>query len=142
MMIFLTDEFFSKILFIAGALHFCNIPAMLIAPRMLGWKEDLAKLQEINRRIVYVMGGGIILTILGTGIVVMFDPGQMVKENSVGHALACFLSLFWAYRFIVQVILYSKIWPGGVIGRSSHYGLASLFLFLTLVYGVAFWIGR
>lgn len=123
---------------VTGALHFCQLPAMLTAPRILQWGDDLAKLEPINRQIVKVIGGGIMLAVLGLGVVVVCAPSDVAGGSRVGIALACFLAVFWAYRATVQIVVYRRIWPGGLTGRLSHYGLCLLFSFQTVAYAAAF----
>ncbi len=127
-----------NLVFLAGLLQFCQIPAMLCSPKMLGWEEDLAKLSAINRRIVFVMGGGIILTVVGSGIVVVAASSEIAAGGRLGAALACFLGVLWLYRGSMQVVVYSRIWPGGFLGRLSHHGLVALFTFQSAVYFAAF----
>ena len=121
----------------AGLLHFCQVPAMIVAPRMLGWKEEMAAMSPINRRIVQVMGLAIMLTVLGTGVVVAWGAQEIAAGTPLGAALATFLAVFWTYRAAVQIVVYHRIWPGGFIGRASHYGLCLLFTCLTAVYAAA-----
>jgi hypothetical protein len=127
-----------NLVFLAGLLHFCQIPAMMMAPRMLGWKEDLAKLSVINRRIVMVIGVAIMLVGVGTGIVVACSADNMVAGTRLAAGFSAFLAVFWGYRGTVQVALYLRIWPRGFLGVVSNYGLVALFGFLTLVYFAAF----
>lgn len=127
-----------NLVFLAGLLQFCQIPAMLCSPKMLGWEEDLAKLSTINRRIVFVMGGGIILTVIGSGLVVVSASSEIAAGGRLGSALACFLGVLWLYRGSMQVVVYSRIWPGGWMGRLSHYGLVALFTFQSAVYFLSF----
>lgn len=118
-----------------------NIPAMLMAPKMLGWKEDLAKLQPINRAIVIVLGIGMSIVIVGSGIVVMVGCHEIAKGSTLGLALACFLAVVWTYRGSIQIVLYRKIWPKGWLGQFSHIGLGVLFVFQAVVYWSVFFIG-
>lgn len=122
----------------AGLLQFCQIPAMIAAPKTLGWKEDLARLSPINRNIVRVIGGGIVLAGVGTGVVVVLGATEMVAGGLLGTAFCGFLGFFWLYRLCAQVFLYSKIWPGGVMGTLSRYGLTALFTFQAGAYLAAF----
>jgi hypothetical protein len=123
-----------NLLFVAGLLHFCQVPAMIVAPRMLGWADDLSKLQPINRRIVKVMGLAIMIVVLGTGVVVMIGCSQLADGGPLAVAFCTFLGVFWLYRGLVQVVLYRRIWPGGVVGQLSHHGLTLLFFALTAAY--------
>lgn len=128
---YLTLERFT---FLTGFLHLCQLPAMVAAPRMLSWSDELGKLTTINRRIVQVMGGGIMLAIQGLGVVVMVAAHEIAAGGRLPIALTAFLSVFWAYRAIVQVTLYSRIWPSNWLGRASHFGLVALFTFETGAY--------
>jgi len=110
---------------------------MIVAPRMLGWERDLARLEPINRRIVRVIGVAIMIVVIGLGIVVMAAPGEMLEGN-LGAGLGCFLGIFWLYRAVVQVLVYRHVWPEGRLGRASHYGLSLLFFALAGVYFAAF----
>jgi hypothetical protein len=130
-------ELMEKVVFAAGLLHLCQVPSMFAAPRMLGWKQDLARLEPINRRIVQVIGAAIMIVVIGLGIVVMAAPGELLTTR-LGAALACFLGVFWLYRAVVQVVLYRRIWPHGRLGRASHYALSLLFFALTAAYFAAF----
>ena len=123
---------------LAGLLHFCQIPAMLMAPRMLGWKEDLPKLSLINRRIVVVIALAIVLVVVGMGIVVACAADQLVDKSRLATGVTGFLAVFWAYRAAVQWALYFRIWVKGWLGVMSNYGLGLLLVFLTVVYLVAF----
>ena len=127
-----------NLVFLAGILHFCQVPAMMMAPKMLGWKEDLSKLQLINRRIVMVIGVAIVIVGVGTGILVASAAGEMVGGGRLATGLCLFLAVFWGYRGAVQFLLYFKIWGTDLLGRLSNYGLCLIFVFLTAVYAVAF----
>ncbi len=122
------------VLRLAGLLHFVQVPAMLYAPRMLDWESDLSKISVINRRIVQVMGGAIMLTVLGTGLVVAVGSDDLAAGGTLATALCVFMCVFWTYRAAVQMFLYSRIWPQGALGRISHYALCVLFSFLSVVY--------
>jgi hypothetical protein len=128
----------ANLVFLAGLLHFCQIPAMMVAPKMLKWKEDLSQLSPINQWIFRVIAGGIMLAVFGLGVVVVSAPNEIAEGGKLGMTLCAFLAVFWVYRAVIQIFLYSRIWPGGWLGRLSHYGLCALFLFQTGAYGIVF----
>jgi hypothetical protein len=120
---------------LAGWLHFLQLPAMaLFAPRILDWGTELATLSPINRRIVFAMGVGIMITIVGTGIVVISAPAEVAGGGRLGTALAGWLGIFFLQRLVVQLGLYARIWPAGRAGRLSHLGLTLVFAYLSLTY--------
>jgi hypothetical protein len=127
-----------QLVFAAGLLHFCQVPAMLIAPRMLQWKDDLARLQPINRRIAQVLGVAIVIVVLGLGAVVMLAADELVNSSRLAAGMTAFLAVFWLYRAIVQVLVYRRMWPRGPVGLASHFGLTALFFALSAIYSAAF----
>lgn len=123
-----------NLLFVAGLLHFCQVPAMMAAPSVLGWKEDLATLQVINQRIVKVMGMGVMLMVLGMGVVVMVGAPELAAGGPLATSLCGFLTVFWLFRGVVQAVVYRRVMPQTPVGRFSQYGLTILFFFLTGAY--------
>ncbi len=127
-----------NLVFMCGALQFCQLVGMRFAPAMFHWKEDLAKLTEINRRIFRVMTGGMLILVLGTGVLVMLAPGEIVGGGRLGTAFSGFLFLVWLYRGSAQVFLYGHLLPPGWVTRFAHYGMVSLFAFQASVYLIVF----
>lgn len=123
---------------LGGFLHFVQIPAMFIARRVLDWQGELSRLAPINRQIVRVIGGGILVCVLGLGLLVIIEHGQLL-HSSVGIGLCVFLSLFWAYRGGVQLFVYADLWPSG--HRWSHFGSILLFVSLTSIYAISALLG-
>ena len=128
------NEYLDWVPTVAAGLHFVQLPAMRVARRVLRWDDELTRLRPINRWIVSVIGGGIVLCILGLGLLVLCLHGELLR-SAPGIGLCVFLSVFWAYRAVVQVALYSKLWPPGE--RWSHQALCVLFGLLTSAYAVS-----
>jgi len=119
---------------LAGALHFLQIPAMFVAPRMLNWKEDFGKLVPINRWIFRVTAGGIVLTSVCLGAIVLLHPQELIYSK-LGLSLSGFLALFWAYRASAQIFIYSRVWPrNNLMDRLSYYGMSILFPIKSALY--------
>jgi hypothetical protein len=119
---------------LAALLHFVQIPSMFVARRVLDWDEELGRLAPINRRIVAVIGGGILVCVLGQALLVLALHGQLLHSRA-GTLLCVFLSVFWAYRGSVQFFVYGRIWPPRE--RWSHHALCLLFVVLTAAYALS-----
>lgn len=131
----LSNETLETVFTVAGCLHFTQIPAMLVTPRILDWNRDFSGLSPINRQIVKVVLGGIVLCVVGLGAVVVISSSELARSR-FGGALSGFLSIFWSYRAIVQLFVYSKTWPRRALW--SHACLSCLFPALAALYGLAF----
>lgn len=120
--------------FLAGALHFCQFPAAFVAPKALNWTEELKRLSPLNRRIYIVIALAIMWVGLGSGAVVIIGAGEIASGSRLGAALCLFLSVFWGYRAGVQIFIYSKIWMSGFFGWLIHHGLTALLVFMSGLY--------
>ena len=123
---------------LAALLHFAQLPSMFIARRVLDWQGELSRLAPINRQIIRVIGGGIVVVIIGLGVLVSVLHGRLL-ENPAGVGLCVFLSIFWAYRGAVQLFVYVELWPDRQ--RWAHYALSLLFLVLTSSYALSALLG-
>lgn len=119
---------------LAALLHFAQLPSMVIARRVLDWQGELSRLKPINRRIIVVIGGGIVVVILGLGVLVLALHGRLL-HSAAGVGLCAFLSVFWAYRGAVQLLVYARLWPEGQ--RWAHRALSVLFVVLTCSYALS-----
>jgi hypothetical protein len=123
---------------VGGLLHFVQLPAMLVARRVLDWNGELSLLAPINRQIIRVVGGGIMFCVLGLGLLVLLLHGELL-HSAAGVGLCTFLSLFWAYRGAVQFFVYADLWPAGQ--QWAHFGSSVLFVSLTCIYAISALIG-
>jgi hypothetical protein len=123
---------------LAGLLHFLQVPAIFFAPRILRWKDDFLQLTPINRWIFKVTAGGIVLTGVGLGLIVVIFPEEII-HTPVGRSLALFLGIFWSYRSAAHFIIYSKVWPKTTfIARSSYWFMAFVIPLKSILYWVCF----
>jgi len=126
------------VLRVAGLLHFSQVPAMLMLPRVLDWQTELASLSVMNQRLIRVVVAGIMLCVLGLGAIVIAYPAQMLSTR-LGWALSLFLALFWACRAAAQFLVYARVWPQGQ--RWAHFCLCALFPLLSLLYTLGMIVG-
>jgi hypothetical protein len=126
------------ILLLAGVLHFALLPVSFSVPVVLDWKHQLAALSPFNRRIVWVHGAFIVLTIIGFGILTLVGRHAMAAGESTARALAVFIGLFWLARLLVQLFYYDPAdWPKGTWAVVGRHATSLLFAGWATVYLVA-----
>ena len=111
---------------VAGALSFLQLPAMILAPRMLRWSDELRTLSPLSRRIIGVIGLAIVLVVQGTGIVTLIGAQEIARGTPLGSSFAALMATFWGYRALMQRA-YAPLWPPGTLGWISHVGLSCVF---------------
>jgi hypothetical protein len=115
----------------AGALHFVQVPGMVVTLWRLRLGEQLAGLPPLLRQMMLVMSGGIVLCVLGTGACVALGA-EDVASTRLGWLLCCFGALFWGYRSAIQLALYARSFPRNA--SALHHALSVLFPVKTVAY--------
>jgi hypothetical protein len=135
------EQWLSLAIWLAGAGHFCVLMASFQVPRRLKWKEDLAQLTTLNRKIMWVYGGFTVYTIAAFGAMTLALHSELMRGEHAALALASFIGLYWLLRIVVDFAYYShQDWPRGTAFRLGHVLLTSLFVFLSSSYlGLTLW---
>ena len=129
------DQWLSLALWLAGAGHFCVLIASFQVPYRLRWKEDLAKLATLNRKLMWVYGGFTVYTILSFGALTLLLHDEMLRGERAGLALAVFIGSYWLLRVVVDFVYYEHAdWPKGRAFVVGHVLLTLLFVFLSATY--------
>src|ERR1700677_3316272 len=125
----------SLALWLAGAGHFCVLVASFQVPRRLRWKEDLAKLTPFNRKLFWVYGAFIVLTITAFGTLTLFLHDELMRGDRAALGLAAFIAVFWTMRILVDFFYYEHgDWPKGRVFVIGPILLTSLFIALAGTY--------
>ena len=128
------------IVFLAGLGQLGLVCASTVIPRLLHWKEEVAKLRRLTRNVVTTYAFYILGTNLAFGLLSTLKPEWLLDGSGLARAVAGFISLYWGVRLILQFTYYDrKDAPPGISFRLAEWVLAALFLFLTCVYGAAAW---
>lgn len=127
---------------LAGAMHFFQIPGMLLlARRIIVLGAEFRKLSSVSRRIVYVLAAAIVLTVLGLGALVIVTASELAEGSRLAVGMLMFLSVFWGFRAACQ-IWYGGVWPRTLSARLMHGALLGLFFLKTALYVGALWAIR
>lgn len=111
----------------------CSSPMI---PRLLHWKEELAKLRRLTRNVVVTYAFYILGTNLAFGLLSSLRPQWLLDGSGLARAVAGFISMYWGVRLILQFAYYDrKDVPGRLAFQIAEVALVTLFLFWTCVYG-------
>jgi len=135
------EDAFSLALWLAGIGHFCVLIASFQVPARLGWKEDLQKLTSFNRKLMWVHGAFVVLTIVAFGTLTLALHTEMLRGDRAALGLALFIGAYWALRIAVDFFYYEHAdWPRGRGFVFGHILLTSLFAFLAAAnLGLVIW---
>lgn len=129
------EYWLSLALWLAGIGHFCILFASFQVPSRLGWKEDLAQLTPFNRKLMWVYGGTILLTIIAFGTMTLFLHHEFLAGDRSTLALTAFIAIFWTLRILVDFFYFEHSdWPTGIPFVIGHFLLMALFTALAATY--------
>ena len=129
------QHFFDCILWLAGVGHFVILIASFQVPSRLHWKEDLAQLMPLNRKLLWVQSGFTVLTIVAFGILTLVLHSEMPSGDRSALAIALFIVVYWAAGLLVDALYFSHDdWPKGTQFVVGHILLTTLFPALAASY--------
>jgi alginate O-acetyltransferase complex protein AlgI len=130
------EQVFSSVIWVAGAGHFLILAASFQVPARLRWKQDLAQLMPLNRKMLWVQSAFTVLTIMAFGTLTLALHDELLRGDRAAMGLACFIAIYWTARILVDAFYFShEDWPKGRQFIIGHILLTSLFVALAL----SFW---
>lgn len=122
---------------VGGAIQLAILIASVQVPRRLNWREELANLKPFLRRLFYVYGAFIVLTIVGLAVLSIAFAPEIAASPGLGRAFAAFVFAFWAARLCVQFFVFdAKPILTTRIMRFAYHLLTVAFVALVGVYGI------
>ena len=108
--------------------------ATLSVPRMLGWREELARLRPLNRQIFTTYAGYILCTNLCFGLLSLLAPAWLLDGTPLAAAVAWYIAAYWGVRLVLQFVYYQA--PPGAFYTTMEVLFSLLFAYLTGVYAL------
>ena len=122
---------------LAGVGLLLIVLANFIAPRMLGYGENLQRCDRFFGQVFVVHAAYIVLTVAAMGVFCLWRPAFFREGGEVGRAMAGFMALFWTSRVLTQLFYYDRsvkrrhpFW--NALFASAFASLGGLFLMITL----------
>jgi hypothetical protein len=110
----------------------------LAIPRVLRWREDLAKVRPLTRQVFWTYAGYIWTTNVCFGLVSTSMPRQLASGSPLAAAVCGFIAIYWFARVVIQFTYFDRSEaPQGWLFRLAEPALVGLFVALTGVYGWA-----
>jgi hypothetical protein len=111
----------------------------LAIPRLLGWREDTAKLRPLTRQIFWTYAGYILGFHICFGLLSLLAPDWLLDRTPLATAVCGFIAVYWGTRLVLQFTWIDRSQaPSGAIFVAAEVALVTLFASLVLIYGAAF----
>ena len=123
---------------LAGIGHFGILIASVQVPTILDWKHQLALLNPFMRRLFWVYGVFIALTIVGFGTLTLTHLHELAAGGMMARAVAMLIAGFWVLRLIVQFFVFdARPYLTNIWRKLGYHTLTGAFIYFTAVYGWA-----
>jgi hypothetical protein len=123
---------------IGAGLQFLILIASALVPRVLEWRQNLAGLNPFLRRLFWVYGVFIVLTIVAFAMLTFLHAGAMAAGEPVARSLCAFIAIFWTARLVVQIAVFdARPFLTNWFYKAGYHALTVIFTVLVLIYGWA-----
>ena len=130
-----TRTILDSALWLAGWGHFSLLLAGGQLPYRLGWREELAGLRTMTRKLLWVYWVFILTMIVGFGTLTLVLHDELLRGDRAALALAALMAIFWALRLAADFFYFDHAdWPSGRLLLLCHVLLTSFFVFLLATY--------
>ena len=123
--------------FWAGATQLFIALVSLALPRILGWREQTARLEPLTRHVFWTYAAYIFCTNLFFAGISMFRPQMLVDGSVLARTVTGFITAYWGARVLIQLFAYRAAKPKGWFYLLADVGFLLAFVFLTAVYAAA-----
>ena len=122
---------------LGGALHFAVLIASGLVPRALDWRRNLALLHPFLRRLFWVYGAFIVLTIISFGLLALLFAPRLTSGDSLGRAVAAVIAVFWFARLGVQLFVFdARPFLTNFFYKAGYHALTLVFILFVVVFGL------
>ncbi len=124
------------LLYLAALAHFGILIASFSVPKVFDWGSHLALLPLFLRRLFWVYGAFIVLTIVAFGVLTLLHAPAMLAGEAVARSLCAFIACFWLVRLLVQWLVFDP--KGFLVNRwlvFGYHALNPIFLYFIGIYG-------
>lgn len=124
-----------------GVLIAALVVVNLFVPSRFHWREEMARLSLVNRQIFQVHSVFLVLTLGLFSALLLTCAPALVEPTRLTRAVLAGLTIFWGLRMVMQWGFYSsELWRGHRFNTVVHCVFSVMWIYLTSVFAVAFWM--
>jgi hypothetical protein len=125
---------------LAGVGQLALALASLAVPRVLGWKEETARLEPLTRQVFWTYAGYVLCAHVAFGLLSALAPESLLDSSTLAACVTAFIATWWGVRLVLQLAAFDRsARPSGALFVLLERLLVGAFGFFTGVYGYAAW---
>lgn len=124
------------LLILAGLAQLALVAGSFVIPRVLGWREETAKLRPLTRQVFWTYAGYILTAHLIFGLASALAPDLLLEGTPLARGVAGFIALWWGARLVIQFAWFDTASerPPGLRFIVAEKALVLLFVGCTALY--------
>ena len=107
----------------------------LAIPRVLRWRDELARVSPLTREVFWTYAAYIWATNLAMGGLALLRPEWLLSGDGLARGVAGFITAYWGVRLAIQFGSFGRHAPPGRLFLLAEGVLSFLFLTWTLFFG-------
>jgi hypothetical protein len=129
---------FKIAIILAGITQLSIAASSLLVPRLLGWREETARLRPLTRQVFWTYASYILVAHIAFGILAVAAPSALLDGSALARAVCVFIAVWWLSRVILQFAVFDRsVAATRPLFRLGEIAYVSSFVYLALVYGAA-----
>ncbi|MDB5387674.1 MAG: hypothetical protein JWM11_3320 [Planctomycetaceae bacterium] len=127
-----------NLVFVGGILHLGTLLGSAQVPRELRFREELPKLSPLMQHWILVAGGYVVLDLIAFGLISLCCARELVSGAPLSRAICGFIAGFWFIRLLIGLFVFdARPYLRNWFLRLGYHGLTLVFIYHSLVYGIA-----
>jgi hypothetical protein len=132
---------FDFLLKLAGLAQVALVAGSFAIPKVLNWKNELAKVQPLIKQMFWTYAAYILVINLSFGLLSLCDAKELVNGSVLALLITGFIALYWISRVLTQFLYFDRSnFPAGKWNKLAEVLLVMLFIFLSIIYSTALYI--
>jgi len=134
-------QYLPEYLFLAGLAQLVLAAGSLAIPGVLGWKSELAKVQTLIRQMFWTYAAYILVINICFGLLSVFGIKELTDGSFLAKVVTGFIAVYWISRVLLQFFYFDRSgFPSGALNRLAEVVLTVLFVVLSVIYSLAFYL--
>ena len=96
------------LLMACGAGQLALAAVSLTIPRVLGWREETAKLKPLTREVFWTYAGYILSAHVCFGLLSLLGPDLLLERAPLAGLVNGFIGTWWGARLVIQFTLFDR----------------------------------
>jgi hypothetical protein len=130
-----------QLTYLCGWAQVALVIGSLAIPKILNWKQELAKVQPLIKQMFWTYAAYILVINLYFGLLSILDYNDISNGSQLSMLITGFIAIYWISRILIQFLYFDRTnFPTGRWNRLGEVVLVMLFVLLSAVYSWATFI--